>query len=105
MEMRVVGDSSLSTRKLLLAGIAAALVAGTAAAPAYAEDWRGRHEWRDREGRHHREHEWREREWRDRRWRGEYPYYGYAPPVIAAPPPAYYAAPPVPGFNLVFPIR
>jgi hypothetical protein len=85
----------------------AALIGGTAAAPARADDddWHGHHGWRH--------HEWREHEWRERRPYAyvypSYPSYGYAyapPPVIYAPPPpppVYYAPPP--GINFVFPIR
>jgi hypothetical protein len=107
MEIHPMRTVPRSFRILVLAGVAAVLVGGTAAAPAFADDdWRGRHEWREREWRHHeREREWREHEWRERHWRPGYEYYGYPPPVIYAPPPAYYAPPPVAGFNFVFPIR
>jgi hypothetical protein len=105
-----------SIRTLLLAGAAAVLVSGAAAAPANADDeWRGRREWRDGERRYHegrehdwREHEWREHVWRERFWRPDYSYYGYygyPPAAIYAPPPTYYVAPPVAGLSFVFPLR
>ncbi len=88
-------------KTLLSATLAAAFVL-TAAAPAFAEDWRAR-EWH--------EHERRDRAWHDHEWREHHPYYR-APPVVVAPGPAYYAQPPVyapapiaPGINIVVPLH
>lgn len=82
---------------LVLAGV----VGSVAAAPARAEDdrGRGRHEgeWRgqDRDRGEWRGHgrERREREWRER------------PVYVPAPPPVVYAPPPPTGLELIFPIH
>jgi hypothetical protein len=96
---------------LVIAVGAAALLAGTAATPARADDdgWRG-HE--------RREHEWREHEWREherREWCEHHPYqcgyppagvYYAPPPVVVAPappPPVVYA--PAPSLDIVVPIH
>jgi hypothetical protein len=99
-------------RSLMLAGIAAAMLAGLGAAPARADDW-GRHGdgyWQQQR--------WREHAWRERHGWVAPRYYapGYAPGYVYAPPPAgyAYAPPPVaypppayvqPGLNLGFYFR
>jgi hypothetical protein len=101
-------------RSMVIAVGTAALLAGTAAAPARADDdgWRGRgHEWR--------EHEWREHERRE--WCEHHPYqcgyppagvYYAPPPVVVAPappPPVVYAPAPIyapaPSLDIVVPIH
>ena len=97
------------SRILRTAVLGAALVAiagSIAAAPARADDWHHRHEWRG----HHGPYVY---------VAPRYPGYVYAPPppvvyapppavVYAPPPPVVYAPPPVPavaGVNVVFPIH
>jgi hypothetical protein len=80
----------MQIRKLVLTAICASFVAG-AAAPAFADDWRWRHERHERQEAREREwraHEWRERQWREHEWRQrQREQYGYARP------PAYYGYP------------
>lgn len=97
--------------KLLAAAVVVVGLAGATAAPALADDWRGRgHEW----GEHGwRGHEWREHEWREHHaWR-PYGYSGYAPGYsyysgyyyVPPPPPAVYVPPPAPSLTFVVPIH
>jgi len=82
-----------STLRTLVLGLAVATCAlGAATIPARADndDWRHKHDERDR-ARH-------ERQWRDDERRA----HGY----VYAPPPVYYAPPPVvPALNFVFPLN
>lgn len=80
----------MQMRRLLMAGLVAAVTAGVAA-PAFADDWghaRGREqEWREH-ARH--EHAWREREWREHEWRE---HHRWGRPVVVTPGYGYYTAP------------
>jgi hypothetical protein len=85
------------TGRLVLALVLAGVIGGVAAAPARADDERGRdpHERLDRE-RAARD------EWRDHRRR---PVYVAPPSYVYAPPPVVYAPPPPSGINLIFPLN
>jgi hypothetical protein len=86
-----------ATGRLVLALVLAGVVGGVAAAPARADDERGR----DRHERLDRERAARD-EWRDHRRR---PVYVAPPSYVYAPPPVVYAPPPPSGINLIFPLN
>jgi hypothetical protein len=88
---------SAKARRLVAAFGVAAIAAGVAAAPAFADpyDWhRGGGEWREHQAR---EHAWREHERHERfAYAAPAPRYYYAPPAAVAPPS---------GLNFVFPLN
>ena len=88
--MRLHNRTVTLMRRLVMAGVMAATLAGIGAAPALADDWG----WRGDGWRHEqwRREAWREHEWRERHF---FPHYYY--PRYYYPPVYYYPAPYYPG--------